>query len=93
MEAPEVWVKLRNSAKDSFKVEINKPNANIDQLKDAINAKKTVEVEYIYSEDGQKENSKCSPDDLILSHGQAGKFGKHPYFYTIEVPPPASGKD
>ncbi len=94
MEAPEVWMKLRNSTKDSFMVEINKPNANIDQLKDAINALENVNVEYIYSEDGQKENSKCSPGDLILSHGQAGKFGNHPYFYTIEVPPPpASGKD
>ena len=74
-------------------VDINKPNTDIDDLKRAINEKKKVNVEYIYSEDGQKENSKCSPGDLILSHGQAGKFGNHPYFYTIEVPSPTSGKD
>ncbi len=92
MEPPVVWVKLRNSTKDSFMGEINKPNTDIDDLKRAINAKKNVKVEYIYSEDGQKENSKCRPGDLILSHGQAGKFGKQPYFYTIE-PPAASGKD
>ncbi len=95
MEAPKVWVKLRNSTNDSFKVEINKPNAYIDHLKRAINALENVKVEYIYSEDGHEENSKCSPGDLILSHGQAGKFGNHPYFYTIEEPPAAaaSGKD
>ena len=94
MEPPVVWVKLRNSTKDSFMVDINKPNTDIDDLKRAINALKNVKVEYIYSEDGQKEHGKCCPGDLILSHGQAGKSDEHPYFYTIEVPPPpASGKD
>ena len=94
MEPPVVWMKLRNSTKDSFMVDINKPNTDIDDLKRAINAKKNVKVEYIYSEeDGHDENSKCRPGDLILSHGQAGKFGKHPYFFTLTEPPPASGKD
>ncbi len=88
MEPREVWVKLRESTKDSFKVEIHKPNADIDDLKKAI---KNVEVEFIYTEDGKEENSKCEPDALILSHDQAGHSARRPYYYTIS--PPASGKN
>ncbi len=91
MEPREVWVKLRESTKDPFKVQINQPNADIDDLKDAITAKKSVEVEFIYTEDGKEENSKCEPDALILSHDQAGHSARRPYYYTIS--PPASGKN
>ncbi len=90
MEPTEVWVKLRNSTKDSFMVEINKPNANIDHLKKAIKAEKNAEVQFIYLEDGQVENRKCRPGDRILSHNRVGKSIEHPYYFTIE-PPPASG--
>ena len=89
MEPREVWVKLRNSTKDPFKVQINKPNPDIDDLKKAIKAEKSVEVEFIYTEDGQEENSKCRADALISSYDQAGHSG--PYYYTIS--PPASGKN
>ncbi len=93
METTKVWVKLRNSTNDSFRVEIkNADGAIIDDLKDAIKAKKNVEVQFIYLEDGQEENSTCSPADRILSHNQVGKSIEHPYFFTIK-PPPASGRD
>ncbi len=88
MEPREVWVKLRESTKDSFTVEINKPNADIDDLKKAI---KNVEVEFIYTEDGKEENSKCEPDAPILSHDGPGSSDEQPYYYTIS--PPASGKN
>ncbi len=90
MEPTEVWVKLSNSTDDSFTVAINKPNANINDLKEAIKAKENVKVQFIYIEDGQEENRKCTPGDLILLHNQVGKSYKHPYFFTIK-PPPASG--
>ncbi len=92
MEPTKVWVKLRNSTNDSFTVAINKPNAYIDHLKNAINAKENVKVECIYLEDGQKETIKCNPRARILSHNQVGKSDEHPYFFTIEPPPAASGK-
>ena len=90
MEPTEVWVKLRNSTNDSFKVAINKADDIIDDLKNAIKAKKNVKVQFIYLEDGQEKKSKCSPGARILSHNQVGKSDEHPYFFTIE-PPPASG--
>ena len=55
MEPTKVWVKVRNSTNDSFRVAINKPNANIDHLKKAIKAEKNAEVQFIYLEDGQVE--------------------------------------
>ena len=88
MEPTEVWVKLRNSTKDSFMVAINKAD-DIDDLKNAIKAKKNVKVEYVYLEDGEEKYSKCTPDALILSHSQVGNSYEHPFFFTIE--PPASG--
>ena len=91
MEPHEVWVKLRNSTKDSFTVEINKPNADIDDLKDAIKAETEEKVEFIYTEDGQGKNSKCEPDAPILSHDGPGSSDEQPYYYTIS--PPASGKN
>ncbi len=90
MEPTKVWVKVRNSTNDSFRVAINNPNANINDLKEAINAEENVEVEFIYLDDGQEENRKCRPADRILSHNRVGKSDEHPYFFTIE-PPPASG--
>ncbi len=91
MEPREVWVKLRESTKDPFKVQINQPNADIDDLKDAIKAEKNVKVEFIYTEDGQGENSKCRPGAPILSHDGPGSNYEQPYYYTIS--PPASGKN
>ncbi len=91
MEPTKVWVKLRNSTKDSFRVAINKAD-DIDDLKNAINAKKNVKVQFIYLEDGQEENRKCRAADRILSHNHVGKSDEHPYFFTIEPPPAASGK-
>ncbi len=88
MEPREVWVKLSDSTKDPFTVEIEKPNANINHLKGAIKGLKKVEVEFIYLEDG---NNKCRAGAMVLSHDQVGKSDKHPYYYTIE--PPVSGKD
>ena len=82
METTKVWVKLRNSTNDSFKVEIKKADDIIDDLKNAIKAKKNVKVQFIYLEDGQEKNSKCSPAALILSHNEVGKSDEHPYFYT-----------
>ncbi len=81
MEPTKVWVKLRNSTKDSFKVEIKKAD-DIDDLKKAIKAEKNVEVQFIYLKDGQEKKSKCSPGARILSHNQVGKSDEHPYFYT-----------
>ncbi len=94
MEPREVWVKLRESTKDSFTVEIHKPNANINDLKKAIKAETEEKVEFIYTEDGKEENSKCRPGApiLTLSHDQeAGHSARRPYYYTIS--PPASGKN
>ncbi len=90
MEPTEVWVKLRNSTNDSFKVAINKADDIIDDLKNAIKEKKNLKVQFIYLEDGQEKNSKCSPAARILSHNQVGISVEHPYFFTIE-PLPASG--
>ncbi len=88
-----VWVKLKNTTKDSFRVEIKKADdAIIDDLKKAIKAEKNVEIECIYLEDGQVETSRCIPADRISSHNQVGKSYQHPYLFTIE-PPPASGRD
>ncbi len=91
VEPTKVWVKLKNSTKDSFRVEIKKAD-DIDDLKNAINAKKNVKVQFIYLENGEEKKSKCSPADRILSHNQVGKSIEHPYFFTIEPPPAASGK-
>ena len=98
MEPPVVWVKLRNSTKDSFMVEINKPDANIDDLKRAINAKINVEVEY--STDGQKENGKMSHPvveidsvDKIFKHGESIKDLRAVYGPNIYLVDISTGED
>ncbi len=75
-----VWVKLRGSRADAFRVEVGGANI-IDDLKNAISAKKKVEVEFIYSAD--REDSRCDPRASIFSDGIVGA---DPYYYTIESP-------
>ncbi len=78
-----VWVKLRGSNYDAFRVEIAH-GALIDDLKDAISAKKKVEVEFIYSGDVNGENIvKYDPTSIISTLGQTGSRGDNPYYYTI----------
>ena len=88
-----VWVKLRGSRDDAFRVEVG-PNAIIDDLKNAISAKEMVKIEYIYSaeqskehkEEDEKDVSKCRASHKILSHGEAGSSEENPYYYTIASP-------
>ena len=75
-----VWVKLRGSTADAFKVKVDE-GADLDDLKKAIKAEKTVEVEFIYSAD--REDSRCDPRASIFSDGIDGA---DPYYYTIESP-------
>jgi hypothetical protein len=90
-----VWVKLRGSRADAFKVEVDE-DADFDDLKNAISAKKKVEVEFIYSAEHSEEHgedSKCKASSaFISSYGQeAGSSEENPYYYTI-APPATRGK-
>ena len=98
-----VWVKLRGSRADAFRVEVGpSPKDNIDFLKKAIKAETGEKVEFIYTEeyspersDEQNEANKCEPDASITSHDQVGKGAKCPYYYTIASPaiqPQEAGK-
>ncbi len=82
-----VWVKLRGSRDDAFKVEVDE-GADIDDLKNAISAETKVEVKFIYSVEYSEEHeaNSCAPSDLISTHGPAGSSGNHPFYYTTEQP-------
>jgi hypothetical protein len=83
-----VWVKLRRSRADAFKVDIA-PDGIIDDLKNAISAKKKVEIEFIYLAEHSEEHgedSKCKASAFISSYGQAGSSEENSYYYTIAPP-------
>ena len=83
MAPKKVWVKLRDSRSEVFKVEVDE-RADFDDLKKAIKQRKTVRVASIFTED-YEEGSKCEPADLISSHGSVGRADT-PFYFTIAPP-------
>jgi hypothetical protein len=83
MTPKKVWVKLRDSRSEVFKVEVDE-RADFDDLKKAIKQRKAVRVASIFTEE-YEEGSKCEPADLISSHGSVGRADT-PFYFTIAPP-------
>jgi hypothetical protein len=79
-----VWVKLRGSQHQAFKVFVNE-GADCDDVKIAINQRESVRVEFIFTEE-DGEDSLCKPSALVNTHGLAGQNEATPYYYTIAPP-------
>jgi hypothetical protein len=84
MTSEKVWVQLRGSQHQAFRVDIVQ-GALIDDVKIAINQRESVRVEFIFTEE-DGEGSLCKPSAFVNTHGPAGRDDETPYYYTTSPP-------